>query len=89
MVEVSDRERERRTKVRSKTCENHFYRQIAIADVILVNKIDLVSDEDKAKLLALIRYVPSEDPHSSTIFSLIRSINVTAQIYETIRSQSD
>lgn len=62
-------------------------RQIAIADVILVNKIDLVSEEEKRKLLALIRYVQSSDLHSSTIFSLIRSINVTAQIYETTRSR--
>jgi len=47
-------------------------RQIAMADVILVNKIDLISEEEKSKVL-----------------SLVRSINVTAQIYETIRSCID
>ncbi|CAF1186405.1 unnamed protein product [Adineta steineri] len=47
-------------------------RQVAMADVILVNKIDLVSEEEKAK-----------------IHSLIKSINITAQIYETTRSCID
>jgi G3E family GTPase len=35
-------------------------RQVAMADVILVNKIDLVSEEDKTKVLSLIRYVSIE-----------------------------
>jgi len=34
-----------------------FNRQIALADVILLNKIDLVSQEEKTKLLSIIRYV--------------------------------
>ncbi|CAF4184568.1 unnamed protein product, partial [Rotaria magnacalcarata] len=41
-----------------------------MADVILVNKIDLVSEEEKIKIL-----------------SIVRSINVTAQIYETTRAR--
>lgn len=32
-----------------------LFRQVALADVILVNKIDLVSQEDKSKLFELIR----------------------------------
>jgi G3E family GTPase len=32
-------------------------RQVAIADVILVNKIDLISEEEKTKILSLVRYV--------------------------------
>ncbi|CAF1593380.1 unnamed protein product [Adineta ricciae] len=47
-------------------------RQVAIADVILVNKIDLISQEEKSKII-----------------ELVRSINVTAQIYETTRSHID
>ncbi|CAF1113105.1 unnamed protein product [Rotaria sp. Silwood1] len=47
-------------------------RQVAMADVVLVNKVDLVSEEEKMKVLAL-----------------VRSINVTAQVYETTRSRID
>ncbi|CAF3368262.1 unnamed protein product [Rotaria sp. Silwood1] len=47
-------------------------RQVAMADVVLVNKVDLVSEEEKMKVLAL-----------------VRSINVTAQVYETTRSCID
>jgi G3E family GTPase len=43
-----------------------------MADVILINKIDLVSEDEKTKVL-----------------SLVRSINITAQIYETTRSCID
>ncbi|CAF1092573.1 unnamed protein product [Rotaria magnacalcarata] len=49
-----------------------WLRQAAMADVILVNKIDLVSEEEKIKIL-----------------SIVRSINVTAQIYETTRARID
>ncbi len=55
-------------------------RQVAMADVILVNKIDLVSEEDKTKVLSLIRYVSLNDLHHRIIFissdrliSLLRS----------------
>ncbi|CAF1049941.1 unnamed protein product [Rotaria sordida] len=47
-------------------------RQVAMADVVVVNKIDLVSEEEKMKVL-----------------SIVQSINVTAQIYETTRSRID
>ncbi|CAF1314194.1 unnamed protein product [Adineta ricciae] len=47
-------------------------RQVAIADVILINKIDLISQEEKSKII-----------------ELVRSINITAQIYETTRSHID
>ncbi len=33
-------------------------RQVAMADVILINKIDLVSEDEKTKVLSLVRYVP-------------------------------
>ncbi|UJR16229.1 hypothetical protein I4U23_003139 [Adineta vaga] len=47
-------------------------RQVAMADVILINKIDLISSEEKTKII-----------------ELVRSINITAQIYETTRSCID
>jgi len=46
-----------RVKERFSVYRRFCNRQVAMADVILVNKIDLVSEEEKAKLHSLVRYV--------------------------------
>jgi len=59
-----------------------------MADVILINKIDLISEEEKAKVHSLVRYVLLKylTKLMSFVFLFIRSINITAQVYETTRS---
>jgi hypothetical protein len=41
-----------------------------MADVILVNKIDLVSEEEKTKVLSLVRYVLLNDLNKWMIYLL-------------------
>jgi G3E family GTPase len=48
-------------KERLNIYERFANRQVALADVIVVNKIDLVSEEEKAKVLSLVRYVILND----------------------------
>lgn len=63
-------------------------RQVAMADVLLLNKIDLVNEEEKNRIVTLIKFVTSVFvSFNERVFISIRSINGSVEIHQTIRSK--